>query len=112
MTNTRGLFTGILIFIFIFLLRGPEDAKGDRLSYITGLVLSASSGRPMPSLWVMIYEEDIVRGRSLTGDDGKFFIGSLNRKEYKLVIKRGKAALFEGKIRLPENEHYNIRVRE
>jgi hypothetical protein len=108
----RLLVVWILLSVFIVLLSEGEDTQGGQLYYITGLVQSASSGRPMPSLWVLIYEGETVRGRSLTGDDGKYLIGALDSKEYKLVVKRGKATLFAEKVRLPQNERYNIRVSE
>lgn len=56
--------------------------------YVTGTVTSA--GRPVSSVWVIIIiKGGDEKGRSLTGDDGKYYIGNLDDGAYYLIASRG-----------------------
>ena len=112
MRSKSELFGLIVLSLFVTVLVGLKTTQSAEPLYITGKVQSASSGRPIPSLWVIIYEGETVKGRSLTGDDGKYYIGALDRREYKIAVRRGNQTLFQEMIRLPQNERYDIRVRE
>ncbi len=109
---TRRVWVIIIPFSLFALLSMAGSTQSAQSLYITGKVLSASSGRPIPSLWVVIYDGKAQKGRSLTGDDGRYYIGALDGKEYKVVVRRGSKTLFQEMIRLPQNEHYDIRVHE
>jgi hypothetical protein len=102
----------ILLFSLFIMLWEAEKAQCAQASYITGRIESASSRKPLPSLWVVVYDGRTLKGRSLTGDDGKYYIGGLEYKGYKIVVRRGSKELFEEVIRLPQHEHHDIRVRE
>ena len=102
----------IVLFLLVGVFVEPKTTESVQPLYITGRVQSVSSGRPLPSLWVVIYEGETAKGRSLTGDDGKYYIGALDNREYKIVVRRGNETLFQEMIRLPQNERYDIRVRE
>ncbi len=107
---TRRVWAIIIPFFIFEMLSTAGSTQSVQSLYITGKVVSASSGRPIPSLWVVIYDGETQKGRSLTGDDGKYSIGALDSKEYKIVVRRGSKTLFEEMIHLPQNEHYDIRV--
>ena len=102
----------IIPFFLFGLLLMVESTQSAQSFYITGKVQSASSGKPIPSLWVVIYDGETQKGRSLTGDDGMYLISALDNQGYKIVVRRGNKTLFEQMVRLPENEHYDIRVSE
>ena len=76
--------------------------------HITGRVLTGASRRPIPAVWVIVYESAKIKGRSLTGDDGRYYIGRLAEKAYDLVVMRGRQTLARRQVRLPENTSYDI----
>jgi hypothetical protein len=82
-------------------------AYGAGDAYITGRVLTRSS-KPLAAVWVVVSEGTTVRGRSLTGDDGRYYVGGLERKGYELAVTRGRQTLARRQVRLPENKAYDI----
>jgi hypothetical protein len=78
-------------------------------NYITGKIISASSGRPAPSVWVIIKQSGSERGRSLTGDDGSYYIGKLGNGDYEVLVTKGASQQTE-RVTLPQNKVFNIRI--
>lgn len=78
-------------------------------AYITGTV--TRSGRPLPSVWVVISQDGYEKGRSLTGDDGKYYLSNLSDGVYKLAVYRGNRLLIEEQVRLPADTRHNITTR-
>lgn len=76
--------------------------------YVKGEVKSPRG--PVRSAWVILTQNGAEKGRSLTGDDGRYYIGDLQAGEYQVVVKQGPRTVFEGRVRLPENQVYNIPV--
>jgi Carboxypeptidase regulatory-like domain len=76
--------------------------------YITGTVTSVSSGTPVPSVWVIISQNGSEKGRSLTGDDGKFYIDNLPDGKYDLVATKGNRQVIV-KVTLPDERVRPIR---
>jgi len=85
-----------------------QSGHGGVDSYITGRVVAGSSNRPMVAVWVTVYDIGTVRGRSLTGDDGRYYISRLDQKAYDVVVTRGQQTLARRQVRLPENTKYDI----
>src|SRR6266550_1870458 len=56
--------------------------------YVTGRITSASD-RPAASVWVIIKQNGQERGRSLTGDDGSYYINNLGNGDYELLLTKG-----------------------
>ena len=82
-----------------------------RRSYITGLVYKSSSRQPVSSVLVVVSQGNTVKGQSLTGDDGRYYIARLKKGEYNIVVKKSKSkVLFRGKVQLPKNKYYNIKI--
>jgi hypothetical protein len=79
-------------------------------TYITGVVKS-SSGRLFASVWVAISQNGAEKGRSLTGDDGKYYISNLNAGTYDIVVLQGSRQVFKQQVNLPGNSRYDILVR-
>jgi len=79
--------------------------------YVTGKVTSASS-TPVRSVWVVLYEGSSPKSRSLTGDDGRYYIGRLDRRTYTIIVRRQIAGsdLFKSQVSLPRNRVFDIRL--
>lgn len=69
------------------------------------------SGRPVRSAWVILTRNGDEKGKSLTGDDGRYYIGGLDAGEYEIEVKQGPYNLFAGRVRLPEESLYDVEVR-
>jgi hypothetical protein len=54
---------------------------------IKGKITNANNN-PLSSVWVVVVENDSIIGKSLTGDDGKYFINKLATNRYKIYITR------------------------
>ena len=85
-----------------------QNGHGGADSYITGRVVARSSNRPMAAVWVTVYDNGTVRGRSLTGDDGRYYISRLDQQAYDVVVTRGRQTLARRQVHLPENTKYDI----
>jgi hypothetical protein len=77
-------------------------------AYVKGAVTRA--GRPVRSAWVVVTQNGEEKGRSLTGDDGKYYIGDLNEGVYDVVVKQGPRDVFTGRLTLPQDRVYNVEV--
>src|SRR5262252_9850923 len=77
---------------------GLSDAQPATRTFVKGTVTSA--GRPARSVWVIISLNGREKGRSLTGDDGKYYIGDLDPGTYDFVVQRGDQ-LYKGRATLP-----------
>jgi len=88
--------------------RGSPTAS---IEYVTGIVTTASS-IPVRSVWVILYDGTALKGRSLTGDDGRYYIGRLDKRTYTIIVRRQITGsdLFKSQVTLPQNRGYNIRL--
>lgn len=80
-------------------------------NYISGRVVSGSS-KPARSLWVILSVGATQKGRSLTGDDGKYYIGGLAKGTYTIAVRKQPAGvdLFQSQVSLPQNKIYNVKI--
>jgi len=76
--------------------------------YVKGAV--TRSGRPVPSAWVILTQNGSEKGRSLTGDDGKYYVGGLDAGDYEIAVRQGAHNVFAGRVRLPQESVYNVDV--
>lgn len=81
--------------------------------YITGKVTSKAV-RPVASVWVIVFDGDSQKGRSLTGDDGSYYIGGLESKTYTLVVRKqlNGTDLVSAQVTLPRDRVYSFRLPE
>jgi hypothetical protein len=85
---------------------GLSDAQPDTRTFVKGMV--TSEGKPARSVWVVISLNGREKGRSLTGDDGKYYIANLDPGTYDFVVERG-GQLYKGRATLPiTNGTFNI----
>jgi hypothetical protein len=103
----RSIFgVGLLLVVFSVALSAPPNGNAD----IRGTV-SQPSGQPLRSVWVIVRQNGAEKGRSLTGDDGRYYIGSLNEGGYEIVVKSGDREIFNRSVNLPANQRFDISVR-
>ena len=89
MRHAKGLVPCLVLVLAAIAATPPAYAQ----DVLTGAVRSAS-GQAVPSVWVVLTQGATEQGRSLTGDDGKYYIGSLKSGDYVVQVKRGDAALY------------------
>src|SRR5215475_15505626 len=65
-----------------------------RRNSVKGLVMS--SNKPLRSVWVIASQYGAEKGRSLTGDDGKYFIDNLSAGTYDIVVEQAKRQVWRG----------------
>ncbi len=116
MKRAARLLTAVTFLLIVLSLAAPRDTQGTSSSgeeYVTGKVTSKAM-RPVPSVWVIVFEGGNQKGRSLTGDDGSYYIGGLESKTYQLVVKKqlNGSDLVTGQVTLPRDRVYNFRLPE
>ena len=85
---------------------GPSDMQTATRTFVKGTVTSA--GKPARSVWVIVSLNGREKGRSLTGDDGKYYIADLDPGTYDFIVERG-GQLYKGRATLPVvNGTFNI----
>lgn len=99
---------GIILLAALFSLTAFSANPGAR--YIKGMV-TAATGRPVTSVWVTVSRNGTEKGRSLTGDDGKYYISNLDDGTYDIVVLQGNRRLYSGQVNLPVNSSHNISIR-
>jgi hypothetical protein len=103
-------WTRLLIFVLgvaLLTLAAPPEALA--ASAVQGTVTTAS-GAPQASVWVVFEQGGEVRGKSLTGDDGKYYVGGLEPGGYRVTVRKGDKTLFSGTARVPEDRTFDIRL--
>ncbi|MDT7603846.1 MAG: Carboxypeptidase regulatory-like domain [Acidobacteriota bacterium] len=110
MKNRAFLTTVFGVGLLLFALSISLSARAAGGSDIRGVV-SQQSGQPLRSVWVIVSQNGSERGRSLTGDDGRYYIGDLDQGGYEIVVKSGDREIFRGSVNLPANQRYDIPVR-
>jgi hypothetical protein len=96
-----------LIIVLVFLVTVPAMSQSTT-RYMRGTVRYSSSNKPAPLAWVIVKQGGSEKGRSLTSDDGSYFIRDLPNGLYDLVVTRGGRTLYEGRAHLPENKVFDI----
>jgi hypothetical protein len=105
----RFILHGCLLLIVV--AAGGFAASGfrpDTSVYVKGVV--TQSDRPVRSVWVIASQSGTEKGRALTGDDGKYYIGNMSAGGYDIVVFQGKQQVYSGQIHLPEDRVFNISI--
>lgn len=113
---TKAAFSLLGLTLALLVLRpsamgAPKPSPAPSRDYITGKVTSGQSN-PARSVWVMVYDGTNLKGRSLTGDDGRYYIGGLDDKTYTVVVRRQTSGsdLVSQSVSLPQNRVHNIKL--
>lgn len=96
---------GILILTMVFAIASSAQSDGS----VKGTV--RSSGRLLTSVWVSVSQNGAEKGRSLTADDGKYYIDGLSSGVYDIVVIRANRQLYKGQVNLSGNSSYDISIR-
>jgi len=99
----------ILLSGLILLIATEAATRSLQTSNMTGVVRD-SARKPVPYVWVVVSQDGSTKGRSLTADDGSYFIKSLPLGAYGLEVVKGKRTLYRGQVRLPDNKAFDITV--
>jgi hypothetical protein len=78
---------------------GLSDAQPGTRTSVKGTVTSA--GKPTRSVWVIIRLDGREKGRSLTGDDGKYYIAGVDPGTYDFVVMEKGVQRYKGRATLP-----------
>jgi hypothetical protein len=76
---------------------------------VQGTVATAS-GNPVASAWVVFEQKGSEKGKSLTGDDGKYYVAGLGPGDYEVTVRKGDRVLYHGTAHLSGNQSFDIRV--
>lgn len=106
MRTPAGLYAVVALAVAAALAFPPPVAAA---SSLTGTVYAAS-GSPVAAVWVVVLQGGRERGRSLTGDDGRFLIPHLANGDYQVVVRRGDSQLSKVAVRLPRSKPFDIRL--
>jgi hypothetical protein len=87
----------------------PKPSPVPSGDYMTGKVTSRRAN-PARSVWVIVYDGNDLKGQSLTGDDGQYYVGGLDEKTYTVVVRKQKLGnnLVSQSVSLPQDRIHNI----
>ena len=77
---------------------------------IRGSVVTPS-GQPVGSVWVVLERDGYPLGRSLTADDGRYYVSRLEAGAYLILVRRGDATLYRAQVNLPGDAVHEIVLR-
>ena len=77
---------------------------------IRGSVVTPS-GQPVGSVWVVLERDGYLLGRSLTADDGRYYVSRLEAGPYVVLVRRGESTLYRAQISLPSDAVHEIVLR-
>jgi hypothetical protein len=86
-------------------------ARADTCS-LRGVVTEAS-GQPAPSVWIVLSQgpDGPERARSLTTDNGKYYVPSLSPGTYQISVRRGERTLaVEKEVQCSGDQIHDIRL--
>ena len=100
------LGAALLAMVFSVALSAQSDA-----GCVRGVVKS-SSGRPFSSVWVVVSQNGSEKGRSLTGDDGRYYISNLSDGVYDLAVYKDNNLLHREQLDLrADSRRHDILIR-
>jgi Carboxypeptidase regulatory-like domain len=100
--------TTVRLCLTVMILAAGLSAQSSS-NYLKGQVRLSS--KPLRSAWVIISQSGKERGRSLTGDDGKYYISNLDQGGYDIIVQKGKQQLWTGRVDVPTKADYDIRLK-
>lgn len=99
----------VTLFVLLSVPKQPSSATVLRRHHVTGTVITRDR-KPVPSLLVIVRQDDRILGKSITGDDGRYYIGRLKNGTYTLIIKRRDDIVYRAEIRLPEDRVHDVEL--
>jgi hypothetical protein len=112
--KSRNIFRATIpICLTVMILSAGLSAQYSQYStkiYLKGQVKLSS--KPLRSAWVIVSQSGKERGRSLTGDDGKYYISNLDQGAYDIIVQKGKQQLWKGQVDVPTKTDYDIPLKK
>jgi len=107
---TLGLLLAMLLLRASRLDGAPKPATAEPDAYIVGTITIGPS--PARAVWVIAFDGNREVARSLTGGDGRYYLGGLGNRTYIVVVRRQLKSpnMFSGSATLPRDWTYNIRL--
>jgi len=99
----------VILLVSVVFLSSETVAQNAMKQEIKGVVTN-SLNRPVATVMVILNKDGKQLGKSITGDDGKFFIGNLVPGIYNLQVKKGDKVLFQKQVSLPKDKVSNIKL--
>jgi hypothetical protein len=90
----------------MLMITAPAPGQSTTPRFMRGVV--TASNKPVPFVWVVARQSGAEKGRSLTGDDGSYYIKDLPNGSYDLVVTKGTRTLYQGHASLPKDKVFNI----
>ena len=106
LTLRKHLGATLLALVFSVAMSAQSDDR-----YMKGVVQSPS-GRPFSSVWVITSQNGNEKGRSLTGDDGRYYISNLGDGVYDLAVYKDNNLLHREQLDLrADSRRHDILIR-
>ena len=104
-SNLRSIL-GIVIFAMVFSIGISAQSGG---TSVRGIVKD-SSYRVVRSVWVVLMQDGVEKGRSLTDDDGIYYINGLSEGTYDIAVLLGNREAKREQITLSGDMSHNITI--
>lgn len=98
----------VMVLLVAGLIAMNFAAHAQENEYVTGEIRYQSDGMAAGGLWVEVYLGSILRGRSLTGDDGRYYVAGLAPGSFEIVVKQNMTVLLRQGIILPDQHICNF----
>lgn len=110
--KSRFIFrTALMVALLAIIFSIAASAQSDGY-FLKGVVRSSSSARVYSSVWVIIRQDGEEKGRSLTGDDGKYYLSKLDDGVYDITVFQGTRELYNERVELRrDNRRHDISIR-
>ena len=105
----RAAMPRILCLVLLLVAATHPAAQAAGSCSISGVV-STASGEPAASVWVTLLRDGARKGRSLSGDDGSYYIAGLDSGSYEIVVEDDGKVLYTGRVKLPNDKAHDIRL--
>ena len=106
LTLRKHLWATLLALVFSIAISAQSDGL-----YMKGVVQSPS-GRLFSSVWVIASQNGDEKGRSLTGDDGRYYISNLSDGVYDLAVYKDNNLLHREQFDLrADSRRHDILIR-
>jgi hypothetical protein len=109
MKNRNMFRPTIPVCLTVMILVGGLSAQDPTKIYLKGQVKLSSN--PLRSAWVIVSQSGKEKGRSLTGDDGKYYISNLDQGAYDIIVQKGKQQLYKKQVNVPTKSDYDISLK-
>jgi hypothetical protein len=73
--------------------------------------VKGARGQLLVSVWVAVSQDGVEKGRSLTGDDGIYYITNLSGGDYDIIVLAGDRELHRERVYLSGDSRHDILIK-